>query len=203
MAIRDLLWACPLCGKLDALKPDSDSRDRCGVCGVVYMRGANARIAAVPGTSQLIEKSAAEWSRALPVLGSGQDANDDPLFGPEPVILRVARAVNPIRNGRELLGWAERLGRRSSGEATLNNHAFVLRCGREHRVIPLESITAVQPSSSTLQIASRVAPLVSIRFPQSSVRLWEHRLEARLQRRYHELGMGVITDFHPRIRVRS
>lgn len=65
-----------------------------------------------------------------------------------------------------------------------------------------EEITAVQPSSRTLQINSKNHPLASIVIPDGSIRFWEELLCAALQYFYRAKGLGEIVDFQPRITTR-
>ncbi|MFW6205769.1 MAG: hypothetical protein ACOC5I_00890, partial [Gemmatimonadota bacterium] len=64
---------------------------------------------------------------------------------------------------------------------------------------PLESVTAVQASSSTLQINRRRLPLVSFRFEDDSIYLWEELLHAALRAFYRRTGRGEIVEFQPRV----
>ena len=64
---------------------------------------------------------------------------------------------------------------------------------------PLESLTAVQASSSSLQLNRRGEPLVSFRFTDDSIFLWEHLLHAALRDFYRRTGRGEILEFQPRI----
>jgi hypothetical protein len=67
---------------------------------------------------------------------------------------------------------------------------------------PLESLTAIQPSSSALQLRARGHTVISVRFLAASVLLWEHWLQEAVRRRYHALGKGEIAEFQPRISLR-
>lgn len=59
--------------------------------------------------------------------------------------------------------------------------------------------TAIQASSSSIQIKARGEPVVSFRFPEDSPRFWEELLQEALRRFYRERGMGEIREFQPRI----
>ena len=64
---------------------------------------------------------------------------------------------------------------------------------------PLSEITAVQPSSTALQVKARRQPVVSIKFSSSSSRLWEERLQVALRQHY---STRDIIEFQPRICLR-
>ena len=67
---------------------------------------------------------------------------------------------------------------------------------------PLDQITAVQPTSSALQIKARAQPVAAIRFLEGSVRLWEDRLQTAIRDLWRRAGRGEITEFQPCIRTR-
>lgn len=66
-------------------------------------------------------------------------------------------------------------------------------------VWPLESLTAVQASSHTLQLNRRGVPLASFAFLDDSIFLWEELLHAVLRAFYTRTGRGRIVEFQPRI----
>jgi hypothetical protein len=63
----------------------------------------------------------------------------------------------------------------------------------------LGDLTAVQPSSTSLQIKARHQSVVAVKFVNSSSRLWEERLQVALRKYYR--GRQII-DFQPRICLR-
>lgn len=67
----------------------------------------------------------------------------------------------------------------------------------------LETLTAVQTSSKSLQLKRRDAPLVSFRFLDDSLFLWEQLLRAALRDFYARTGRGEILEFQPRIVARA
>ena len=96
----------------------------------------------------------------------------------------------------------------TSGEAPedgadgLRGDALYFRSGGTEQVWPLTDLTAVQPSSTALQVKLRNGPIISMKFPTGSALLWEGRLCAGLQRCYDALGRGTIIEFQPRIQCR-
>lgn len=63
----------------------------------------------------------------------------------------------------------------------------------------LDTVTAVQASSSTLQINRREAAPVSLRFLDDSIFLWEELVHAVLRDFYRRTGRGEIVEFQPRV----
>ena len=66
----------------------------------------------------------------------------------------------------------------------------------------LLDLTAIQLSSSTLQLKARRYPVVTIRFAVSSPKLWEERLQAAVRAAHARAGHGDIIEFQPRIVTR-
>jgi len=204
MAIHDLLWACPDCGVTGGVRRLSGSKERCVACGTTFRRGRGASIVAARDGQPDRVLAAAEWLARLPAIEERFPDCDATVRGPERVVLRVAQQMMPVRLNGELLGWAERFGPRRAAVLTLRESS--LRVETEDDAlqaleVPLDQLTAIQASSSTLQVGSRERPVLSLRFKDSSVLLWEHLLRARARRRFRELGLGEITEWQPAIRT--
>lgn len=204
MAIRDLLWACPVCHAFGTLQAKGRGRtEECSACSATLRRdtGALIRIVARDGAARVA--SAAELEAELPPVDSEPEGG---VLGPEPVLVRTAGAARAVRSGRTLIGWAERFGPPTPATASLDPLSFVLQpsdgLDSQRMEWQLETITAVQPSSSTLQIKADRQPVVSIRFLASSVRRWEAMLHHRIAERARACGRGEVVQFHPRIRFR-
>jgi hypothetical protein len=120
------------------------------------------------------------------------------------VLLREAHAARPLRDGPELLGFVERFGPARAGRLELGSDAlrFAPDAGEPPVVWPLLDVTAVQPASSALQLKLRGRPVVSLKFLDSSVRLWEQGLHRALRTAYRAAGRGEIVEFQPRVSVR-
>jgi hypothetical protein len=123
-------------------------------------------------------------------------------LGPEPVELRLASRRVAIRRKGRLLGWRDELGPPRSGTLRLDNG--ILRFEGEGGPVDwrLEAITAIQPTSASLQIKAKGETVASIRFPSASVRLWEDVLHSRIRQAWREAGRGEIVEFQPRITER-
>jgi len=208
MAIRDLLWACPLCGSVGGLAR-SRGGDACRTCGASFRRVSGSAIQARLPDGRVQTRPSAEWAAALPPEPSpagegGRDpagrAGGDRLWRRDRVLARFALGDEPIRLGGEFLGTMERLGPKRPGELALTGAALELRLddGEVHRW-PLEELSALQASSGTVQIRPRGRPIVSFAFPDSSARLWEESIAAALRVRWRGLGRGEIVEFQPRI----
>jgi hypothetical protein len=196
MAIRDVLWACPSCGRHGAIR-SAGKGEACAFCGAVYARAEGARIRQVlSGTA--ITRSVPEWETLLPPPDT-LPANG--RLGPQDARVRRALPPRSVRAGSKLIGWAERFGPDRPATVSLQPDLFLVQEETgEQLAWPLEQITAVQPSSSTLQISGAGHPLVSLRFLDDSVRRWEAVLQRQIRDRCRTLGRGEITEFHPRIR---
>lgn len=106
MAIRDLLWACPLCATTGGLR-DHRHGERCDACGAELRRDLGATIIASTDAGGTTRMSAAQWLERLPPRDPASVPSE---LGPEPVVLRVAAGKQPVRRGRELIGWLDRFG---------------------------------------------------------------------------------------------
>lgn len=206
--IRDLLWACPECGTIDGLVELKRGEEGCGACGTRFRRGSGAMIEATLPDGARVARAASEWAARLPDPESIFPTDEEAENGVRPiretdVIARMATGFQVVRHGSEYLGRIERLGPRRPAKLRLYAHALELAgLDREGRTWPLERITAVQPSSSTLQIKVRDEPVISFRFVNSSPRLWEGLVCAALRKLYRERGLGEIVEFQPRIATR-
>lgn len=198
MAIHDALWACPFCRRIESIRPGKGA-DRCSACGATFEAGPGARIVATPGGGPSEARSLEEWEQRLPALDTAAEANP----GPASAIVRTAGPTRPVYDRAQLLGWAERFGPKTRATVRLEDDALVVRPqgGPEDRW-PLHQVTAVQPSSSSVQLRRKDGRLMSLAFPDGSVRLWEARLQGAVRTSYRTAGKGEITDFHPTIRTR-
>lgn len=207
MAIRDLLWACPVCRVEGGIRVARDGAERCTACGTRYRRGAGATIVAERAGEAARALAAAAWVDLLPAIEAtdrfrGEAEPGRPLHR-ERVYARVAERSSVVRRGRAYMNRVERFGPPREGELLLEHDRLrFLGDGGTVEEWPFDSITAVQPSSSTLQVKARARPVVSFRFPDGSARFWEELLETALRRHYLAAGRGEIVEFQPRIATR-
>ena len=199
MAIRDLLWGCPLCGSEGSLRNRGHST-HCGTCGARLRRADGANILASTPDGREQRRTPAEWVDALrPPVPPGPDES----LGPEKAVLRIAERPVAVKPGGTFVGWGERFGPKRQGTATLTPEGMLFRetDGTTHQW-RLDAFTAVQPTSSALQIKTRGEPVAYFKFLESSVRRWEHWIQQRLRALYHDTGRGEIVEFQPRISTR-
>ena len=105
-----------------------------------------------------------------------------------------------VHDGEGYLNRIEIWGEESPGMLELYPDRLELKLDGEAAVPwPLESLTAVQASSSALQINRRGEPLASFRFRNDSIFLWEELMHAVLRDFYGRTGRGEIIEFQPRI----
>lgn len=189
--IRDLLWGCVICGAEESLRM-VDRIETCSACDARYRRGRGAEIEVEVQGRGVEARSATEWSGLLPPVAATGEAE---------CLVRIAKSDMPVSGYGEYLGRVERFGEFHFGQLTLDEQAlrFRAREGSDSFEFPLGEITAIQPSSTALQIKARKRPVVSIRFVNSSSRLWEERLQVALRKHYS--GRDII-DFQPRISFR-
>ena len=189
--IKDLLWGCVVCGTVESLRM-VDRIETCQKCGARYRRASGAQISVQVEGKGIETRSAAEWSRHLPPVTP---------TGTAECLLRAAETYKPVRAYGEYLGRVERFGNFHFGELVLTEAtlSFDGREGKGSFAWPLGELTAIQPSSTALQIKARRHPVVSIKFVNSSPRLWEERLQMAL-RQHH--STRHIMEFQPHICIR-
>ncbi len=217
MAIRDLLWACPLCGRVDGLVR-ARTGERCAGCGASFRRGRRSLIEVTHPDGRVVLRSAADWAAMLPaeppepaeppasVSGSGEAAGESGAGHPAPiwretaVLARFALGDEAIRRGPVYLGTMERLGPERPGRLSLTSTTLELTFddGERHSW-PLDQLAALQASSTSVQLRPRGQPIVSFKFPESSSRLWDESITRALRARWRALGRGEILEFQPRI----
>lgn len=215
MPISDLLWGCPACGKDRGLTGDPPV---CGACETRFLTGPNATIRAVASDGSETVRSAPEWLERLPDPASL--LHDDPIRTARASI-RTAIDEKKVFGAAGYLNRVEVLGEEVDGILRLERDRLVLTPeGKEQalqeaqgpaepgepgepEVWPLETITAVQTSSKSLQVKRRHRPLVSFRFKDDAVFLWERLLRAALRDFYGRTGRGEIREFQPRIETRA
>lgn len=204
MAIGDLLWACPRCGREGGLARVSRREHACAGCGTRYRRAEGASIEAIGPDGGRTTCSAAAWIDALPELGEERFlAGEAAEIHAEPAVARFAAARSIIRQRGLFLNRVETFGPRMQGRLALRADRLVFE-GETERPIAwrVDAITAVQAASRDLQVKARGCDLVMFRFPQGSARFWEELLTRWLRRHYHAEGRGAIVEFQPRISTR-
>lgn len=194
--IKDLLWACLVCGAEESLRQVARASGRrrvetCENCGAEYWRGSGANIVVQERGRAPVERAAGEWVELLPAVRP---------YGSARAELRIAFEDKPFRALGVYMGRYERMGPPRTGQLELNAERlrFAADDG-EALEWPLMELSAIQMSSSTLQLKPRRRPLLAIRFQHSSARLWEERLQAAVRAAYARAGKREIVEFQPRI----
>lgn len=204
MPLKDLLWACPACHAVETIALDG----RCRACGSVYRRGRGARIIRRDSEDRLREeRTAVGWLSVLPWPdldgeGTALPAGLEPPFAAA-VQVREAGVEQPLRRAGSFLGFVERFGHPIAGRIRLDPETlhFAAQSESGEWTWPLAEMTAVQPASSTIQLKARGRAVISVRFTEGSVRLWEQRLKFCIRLAFHRQGRSPITEFQPRIRT--
>ncbi|MFW6330262.1 MAG: hypothetical protein ACOC3J_00920 [Gemmatimonadota bacterium] len=207
MAVADLLWACPVCGRDRGLTRDDEAR--CTACGTRFQRVEGARIRAVAPDGTETRRLAREWVDRLPAPATlVQGARDGPVRAAR-VTARPVTSEARVFGEHGYLNLVEVFGDELAGELRLHRDRLIValepNSGAPASIAgdwPLQELTAVQASSSSLQVKRRQVPLVAFRFLDDSVYLWEQLLRAALRDFYGRTGRGVIREFQPRIVTR-
>ena len=205
MALSDLLWACPECGEDRGLEPDEPGA-RCRACGAHYRRAEGASIRAERPDGSTVVRRPADWLDRLPdpqTLVENADTDGEPIRSAE-VMARSVTDTDTVHDRDGYLNRIEIWGDAAPGALEVHADRLVYRPEPPGDAVewPLETVTAVQASSSTLQINRSGAPLVSFRFLDDSIFLWEELLHAALRDFYRRTGRGEIAEFQPRIATR-
>ena len=132
-----------------------------------------------------------------------------PREGSAQCTVRTADADAPIRAYGQYMGRYEHFGAPAEGIIQLRDER--VRFTPDPKVQngkwsgfdwSLFDLTAIQLSSSTIQLKASREPVVTIRFTTSSPKLWEERLQLAVRDAYHRAGKGDIVEFQPRIVTR-
>jgi hypothetical protein len=196
MAIRDLLYACIDCGREAGIK-DTEAGEVCERCGARYSRGEGATITVVHSNGSTDVKHPSEW---LDLLETRLPIGDMRADRRERALVRTAHTSKPLHHRGIYLGQVEQFGEPEAGWLSLS--PTELRFQPDDgppRTWPLEALTAVQPSSTSLQLKVRRGPVISLRFPEASSLLWEEHVRHAVQALYSQKGRGQIREFQPRI----
>jgi hypothetical protein len=200
MALSDLLWACPTCGEPGGIASDGACR-----CGVTFRRRRGSTIQATMPDGRVVDRAPAAWVDRLPDPDTllEQGAGEGIPLRRAAITARESTGSTPLRSGNRYLNQVEVYGPERTGDLELHPDRLVYRTeDRNDREWPLQQLTAVQTSSRTLQLRVRGQPLVSIRFHDDSLFLWETLLHAALRSFYRRTGRGEIAEFQPRIVTR-
>ena len=196
MSIRDLLYACIECGREGGLEPVRD-QEICGQCGTRYCRVEGARIQVTRPTGDPEVRHPAEW---FDLLEARRPRSIVHIERRERVAVRTAASSKPLRHRGVYLGQVEEFGAPETGWLTLSPQELRFEPdGGSARIWPLAQLSAVQPSSTALQLKIRHGAVLSLRFLEASPLLWEERVRNAVQALYTRTGHGEIQEFQPRI----
>jgi hypothetical protein len=189
--IRDLLWGCVVCGAMESIR-EIDRVETCNQCGAKYRRSRGAQIAVEVADKGIETRSAAEWTAQLPAVTP---------TGKAECLARFAESDIRVSGYGVYLGRVERFGDFRFGHIELTEQAlvFTARDGEGSFEWPLGDLTAVQPSSTALQVKAKGRPVVAFKFVDSSSRMWEERLQLALRQHY---STREVIEFQPRICLR-
>jgi hypothetical protein len=198
MAVRDLLWGCPLCRTPAAFRGGWRG-EACTSCGATFRRGAGATIVARRGAETLV-RPAGEWVRLL-----GQPATPAPdasgrVLGPDRVRVKTTNGQRPFYYGSGFMGWVETYGSATRGTLELRADGLhFLATSGESVHWAFGTLTGIQPASSSLQLGFR-DHMTAVKFLEGSVRLWTRALSDLLHAHYAGLGLRV-TQLQPHVRT--
>lgn len=199
MAVRDVLWACPVCRTPGGIRRGKWRTESCQACGTRFRRGRGAAIVAERGTSRE-ERPVRDWLDGLGAVRLPTARPDGTVLGPEPVRVKRSRAQRALRFGSQLLGWVELYDKPVKGAITLQTDrlSFQPEAGSP-TLWPIDALRGIQPASSSLQLRLP-DQLVSLKFPDGSVRLWTRVLGEVVQDHYRRSGREVF-ELQPCVRT--
>ena len=201
MGLVRLLFRCPVCGH-DPTEPKSD-RVFCPDCRCTFEPATpngetRIRVRHEEGT---LEVQAAVLTRRIQRFGgAGTRADDGGVYRARAQVrARFITGEAPYRLRDRLMGFIERIGPPERGELVLDGDTLGFE-GESPREWRLDEMTALQTTSSSVQISFVDESVVSFRLEEESVRRWEDLLRRALSRHWAEQGRGEIHEFQPRIR---
>ncbi len=201
MPIPELLWMCPECGEDRGLTRDG-REFRCRACDTVFRRGEGASIVARRPDGSSVTRRPAQWLERVPDPQTlvPQDVRGDETIRASRVAMARVVGFEAVHDGTGYLNRIEIWGEEAPGTLEIRpaRLVFTPEDGADESW-PLDTIIAVQASSHTLQINRRDTPLMSFRFLDDSIYLWEELLHAVLAAFYRRTGRGEIVEYQPRI----
>lgn len=198
MALSDLLWACPECAAVGGIGADG----RCA-CGTFFQRAKGSLVQARFADGHVAVRPPDQWVDRLPPAEALLKGDHGDSVRQARAVAREAVSTQAIRKGGRFLNRIELYGAKRAATLEMRQDGLIYQPeGEEPRSWPFEALTAVQTSSSTLQINVRGHPLVSFRLLDDSIYFWEQLLHAGLRDFYRRTGRGEIAEFQPRIVTR-
>lgn len=206
MSLRDLLYRCPACGH-DPTTGEG-SQVRCPGCGTTFRPGSGGtRILVIASGGEAGEVPAQVLTARIEAAGG---AAADEALAPDGEEVRRARVRvrrsggegRPVWRSGELLGFVERFGPWEEGTLVAAHDRIRLEAGEDSPEWGLLELTAVQGSSSTVQLRAASGELMQVRFIEDSPRRWESLIRRLVARCWERAGLGEVTEFQPRITAR-
>lgn len=199
MAVRDLLWGCPLCRAAGSIRR-AGRQERCNACGAAFRRADGAAIVATTRDGIVQRRSAAEWLAVLGPVEAPAPAADGLILGPERARVKRTLRQDPLHWSGELLGWVEVYDKPQTGLISLRQDGLEFRPdrGAVARWRP-DEIRGLQPASSSVQLGLH-GFMVSIRLVDGSVRLWTRAISELLRAHYRQQGREVV-ELQPTVRT--
>ena len=201
MALIDLLYRCPVCGR-DPTEVKSD-QVFCPDCGSSFEAApptgeTRIRVRHPRGT---LDIQAGVLTRRIQRFGGAETraSRDGILRARARVRLRLITGEAPFRFRDRLMGFIERIGPPMRGELHLDGDILDFQ-GDEARQWHLDDIAALQTTSSSVQLSFVDDSVVIFRLEDESVRRWEDLLRKALSQHWWEQGRGEIREFQPRLR---
>jgi len=204
VGLVNFLYRCPDCGH-DPLEGEGDEA-RCPACGVRYRRtGSGVAVLRIgeDGTKRTVP--AARLTDAIAAFGgplTRATTNTGSIAYAANVISRRSGAEQAVWYGSHLLGFSEERGDKRVGRLEVTGQGLTLThdSGDVERWSFLD-LTAVQTSSSSVQISDGRGRIVQFKYPEDSSRRWEELLRTLVARRWLEAGRGEVVEFQPHITV--
>lgn len=200
MALTDLCYRCPSCGR-DPLDGKGDHA-WCGSCGTRIAR-RRGKLFVSDARHKAHETSASNLVHDIDL----HDGFGNGTFRPAPDFLHSARVLvawrsneRAIRYKGALRGFAETMAPEAPGNIAARRDALSIKTppAPAGQWSYLE-LRALQASSSCLHLSLPGDRLVQLRFEVDSPRRWEEMLRALVRDAYRRAGRGAVLEFQPRI----
>ncbi len=199
MPLRHVLYRCPLCGH-DPTKGQGDAAT-CTACRATFTRAQ--RGVDVGSGGELTNHTIAELVDRIRAHGgplTAATAGSDQLIYRSIALYHGLVKEDPVRRGGRLVGWVERPPPPVEGFLEVTDEELGFRAVGIHELRwPLDTLTALQVSTRSLQIGVRYVGTVQLTFPEASTYRWEELLQHLVREAWRRRGRGEITEFQPRI----
>jgi hypothetical protein len=198
MPLRHVLYRCPLCGH-DPTEGKGDEA-ACRGCGASFTRAPSGVRVLGDGVDEV--SPVALLVDRIEELGGCLTAavGEDGAFRyASPVLYHGFLEEREVRGRGRLLGFRETPGTAVDGVLELTARSLTFLSAERSDEWPLDSVTALQVSTRSLQLGILRRGTLQMTFPEASTLRWEALLQHAIQELWTSRGRGTIAEFQPRI----